>query len=226
MKTVGGIILFFGILAFFGAALKGNSVFGPTFWIALGVYLIYRANNKTEESVEDNNKKSESSVISNKTSVSVAAKESDSPKSVPESMPAKETQHDLDNSETLDNIQSQLTLEQRETAMCMIALFGGYANKMPQEAMTFISSQAAVFFGIPFEEASISRILAKHSDADKMIDTVLTIKPRKAKEFLLLTCHDFVNNSSSNEAEFLLENIAADMGYEKVRFMNLVNTYK
>ena len=97
---------------------------------------------------------------------------------------------------------------------------------MTQDAMTYISSQAATFFGIPFNEAAISDMLARYSDADKMIDMVLTIKPRKAKEFLLLTCHDFVVNSSSNEASFLLENIATDMGYDKLQFYQLVNTYK
>lgn len=110
--------------------------------------------------------------------------------------------------------------------MCMVALFGGYADKMPQEAMTFISSQAATFFGIPFNESSITGMLARYSDADRLIDIVLTIKTRKAKEFLLLTCYDFAANSSSSDASFLLENIAADMGYDKLQFHLLMNTYK
>ena len=97
---------------------------------------------------------------------------------------------------------------------------------MPQDAITFISSQAASFFGIPFNEAYISNMLARNSDFDAMIDTVVSIKSRKAKEFLLLTCHDFAANSSSNEAAFLLENIAADMGYDKLKFSRLVSTYK
>lgn len=110
--------------------------------------------------------------------------------------------------------------------MCMVALFGGYANKMPQDAMTFISSQAATFFGIPFNESYISSMLARNSDSDMMIETVVSIKSRKAKEFLLLTCHDFAANSSSDEASFLLGNIAADMGYDKFQFHQLVKTYK
>ena len=97
---------------------------------------------------------------------------------------------------------------------------------MTQEAMTFISSQAATFFGIPFNEAYISSMLARNSDSDMMIDTVVSIKSRKAKEFLLLTCHDFAANSSSDDASFLLDNIAADMGYDKLKLRQLVSAYK
>ena len=203
MKTLGGIILFIGFFAFFGAVLKGNSVFGPCFWMALGIYLLYRANNKEE-----------------KEEVSTKPKNSDSPTPVnntPEikestkNVVAQEKPQEVKEPETMEERQSQLSLKQREAAMCMVALFGGYANKMPQEALTFISSQAATFFGIPFKEAYISSMLARNYDSDKMIDTVVSIKSRKAKEFLLLTCHDFVANSSSDEARFLLENIAADI---------------
>lgn len=50
MKTAGWICLVIGVLSFFGAALKGDSVFGPTFWIGLGAFLLYRVNNKEQES--------------------------------------------------------------------------------------------------------------------------------------------------------------------------------
>ena len=45
MKKFSIGLLIFGALAFIGAASKGNSVFGPCFFIALGAYLMYRANN-------------------------------------------------------------------------------------------------------------------------------------------------------------------------------------
>ena len=44
MKKFGIGLLIFGALAFIGAASKGNSVFGPCFFIALGIFLMYRAN--------------------------------------------------------------------------------------------------------------------------------------------------------------------------------------
>ncbi|MDE5584909.1 MAG: hypothetical protein K2I92_01070, partial [Muribaculaceae bacterium] len=192
----------------------------PCFWIAVGGYLLYRANNKEEK--EEVSTKPKATLSPTKTHIKDTTVVRKSPKTeVTQKKPQKEKEQ-----ETIGEIQSQMTLQQREAAMCMVALFGGYANKMPQEAMIFISSQAATFFGIPFNEDAISGFLAKYSDADKMIDTVITIKPKKAKEFLLLICHDFTVNSSNNEASFLLENIAADMGYDKLQFRQLVNTYK
>lgn len=220
MKTAGWIILIISVLSFMGAALKGHSVFGPCFWIAVGAYLLYRANNK--EGKEEVSTKPKTTVSATQTPVKAIPDVKESPKTIV----AQENPQGKKEPETIGEIQSQMTLKQREAAMCMVALFGGYANKMPQEAMTFISSQAATFFGIPFNEASISGMLARNSESDALIDTVISIKSPKAKEFLLLTCHDFVNNSSSTEAAFLLENIATDMGYDKIRFRELVNTYK
>ncbi len=46
MKTTGKVFLIFGILSFIGAALGGNSVFGPCFFIALGAFLIHRGQRK------------------------------------------------------------------------------------------------------------------------------------------------------------------------------------
>ena len=220
MKTAGWIILVIAVLSFLGAALKGHSVFGPCFWIAVGGYLLYRANNKEEK--EEVSKKVDTAISPTETPI----KDTIVVKKTPKTVVTHENPQEEKEQETIGEIQSQMTLKQREAAMCMVALFGGYANKMPREAMTFISSQAATFFGIPFSEAAISDMMARYSDADRMIDMVITIKPKKAKEFLLLTCHDFVENSSSNEASFLLENIAADMGYDKLQFHKLVNTYK
>lgn len=48
MKTTGKVFLILGILSFLGAALGGHSVFGPCFFIALGAFLIHRANENEE----------------------------------------------------------------------------------------------------------------------------------------------------------------------------------
>lgn len=50
MKTFGWICLILGGLSFIGAGLAGNSVFGPCFWIALGITLIYFAKEKEKAS--------------------------------------------------------------------------------------------------------------------------------------------------------------------------------
>lgn len=49
MRTLGWICIVIGGLAFIGAAMKGNSVFGPVFWLGLGIYLVHRANQKKQE---------------------------------------------------------------------------------------------------------------------------------------------------------------------------------
>ena len=46
MKTWGWICVVVGGLAFLGAVLKGNNPTGPVFWLGLGVFLLYRANQK------------------------------------------------------------------------------------------------------------------------------------------------------------------------------------
>ena len=48
MKITGWIILILGILSFTGAALVSNSVFGPTFFIALGAFFIHKSDEKNK----------------------------------------------------------------------------------------------------------------------------------------------------------------------------------
>lgn len=57
MKTTGWIFTIIGVLAFFGAALKGHSVFGPCFFLALGVYLINKASSKEQDKTKDDQDK-------------------------------------------------------------------------------------------------------------------------------------------------------------------------
>ena len=47
MKIAGYIIMIFGLLALLGAMIGGRaSAFGPLFWIALGIMLIYFGKSK------------------------------------------------------------------------------------------------------------------------------------------------------------------------------------
>lgn len=46
MKIFGWICTIVGVLSFIGAAIYGNSVFGPVFWIALGIVLLLKSKNK------------------------------------------------------------------------------------------------------------------------------------------------------------------------------------
>ncbi len=218
MKTAGWICLVIGVLSFFGAALKGNSVFGPFFWIGLGAFLLYRANNKEES-------KKRSSELDQHPENSTQAQES-----IIE--PVSETNQDnipklpIKKLESLEDIQTQLTLQQREAAMCLISFFGGYNNNLMDDAPIRLFKQSAIFFGLSDSPAVLSKIMSKYTDADTLVDIVLTIKPVKAKEFLLLTCYDLIKSSGKSEAYDLLFNIAKDMGYSKTRLEQLIRLYQ
>lgn len=58
MKIAGYIFTAIGGLAFIGGLAAGHSVFGPLFWLALGIVLIYFGKKKEEkqETVEKNEK--------------------------------------------------------------------------------------------------------------------------------------------------------------------------
>lgn len=55
MKIAGRIMLIFGILSFLGALLKGHSIVGPLFWLALGIFLFFRSKEKEQENQQNNN---------------------------------------------------------------------------------------------------------------------------------------------------------------------------
>ena len=57
MKTAGIIVLVSGALSFLGAAMAGHSVIGPLFWVAVGIALLYFANQKKEKQQDDNSEK-------------------------------------------------------------------------------------------------------------------------------------------------------------------------
>ena len=49
MKIAGYIIATIGCLAFIGGLAAGHSVFGPLFWLALGIVLIFFGNEKRKK---------------------------------------------------------------------------------------------------------------------------------------------------------------------------------
>ena len=220
MRTAGWICLIIGVLSFFGAALKGNSVFGPLFWIGLGAFLLYRVNNKEDEREKkpikfDQQSEKETQHIQESIT-----------KSIPDTNQVELSEFPNQQLESLEDIQVQLTLQQREAAMCLISFFGGYNNNLMDDAPIMLFKQSAVFFGLPDSPAILSKIMSKYTDADTLVDIVLTIKPIKAKEFLLLTCYDLIKSSGKPEAYDLLFNIANDMGYDKTRFEQLIRLYQ
>lgn len=53
MKTAGMICTILGALSFIGAAFAGHNALGPSFWLALGIFLLYKAKNKERNNGSD-----------------------------------------------------------------------------------------------------------------------------------------------------------------------------
>ena len=222
MKTTGWILLIFGALSFLGAASKGNSVFGPLFWIALGAYLIYRANNKSNDQHDI--------VLPPDSNFKEISEDSQQDGEIESTIPNIETANEPTTEqatepqlESLEEIQSQLTMQKREAAMCLIYFFSGYnKNLLYDTASLLIVKQARTFFGI-----SLSALeLTTKYPADNLIEIILTIKSRKAKEFLLLTCYDLIRNLDNTDAYNDLFNIGHEMGYDHFKLVKLIESYK
>ena len=203
MKTAGWIFIVIGVLAFLGAASKGHSVFGPLFWIGIGGVLIYLKREK-----EETNEK--------RTAVEPTA-----PKQ-PEKPQLEEEKAKTKNVEQF----TPVTFEQKEAALCLIAFFAGYNDDLTTDGSAYmVSYQSAIWFGIGNYKETLTAALPKYQDADKLIDTVLTIKDRKSREFILLTCYDLTKMSGKAEAFEFLYNIANEMGYDKEKLHKLIDQY-
>lgn len=119
-----------------------------------------------------------------------------------------------------------VTFEQKEAALCLIAFFAGYNDDLTTDGAAYmVSYQSAIWFGIGNYKETLTAALPKYQDSDKLIDTVLTIKDTKSREFILLTCYDLTKMSGKAEAYEFLYNIANDMGYNKEKFQKLIDQY-
>lgn len=199
MKIAGYILIFIGTLSFLGASSKGNSVFGPCFFLALGLFLFYRSRRtKPQKSLS-----SHSNIPSH---ISNFQKE-------PILIDPKQ-----DLSET-----NKPTTQQKEAAICLVVFYSGFSNNPD---ITFpIISQTAYFFGITDIQKNLPSILSKYKDADSIIEKVLAIQDKTTKEFLLLSCYDLVKLSGNDVAYNTLYNMANEMGYNKTELLKLVNDY-
>lgn len=206
MKITGYIFLILGVLSFIGAASYGNSVVGPCFWIALGAYLIHKAKCKVEDNADSikNSFHTMGNGMKNET----------------DSLPVKHN-----NRENLENIQSNLSTQQKEAALGIIIFFAGFNTIDMGDITANILHRASVFYGVSDDVENLTQTLSKYSDAESLISTIVSIKHEKSKEFLLLTCYDLAKLSEKQEPLDILHNIADEMGYNREQFQNLVNQY-
>jgi hypothetical protein len=119
-----------------------------------------------------------------------------------------------------------VTFEQKEAALCLIAFFAGYNDDLTTDGAAYmVSYQSAIWFGIGNYKETLTAALPKYQDADKLIDTVLTIKDTKSREFILITCYDLTKMSGKAEAYEFLYNIANEMGYNREKLHKLIDQY-
>lgn len=216
MKKFGWFSLGLGILSFIGAAANGNSVFGPLFWIGLGAFLLHKSNQK-----ESNSNKH---IIEN--NVNTAIKEQELPNSHEpmishenEELTVPLTNSENQKSENLEEIPSPLTIEQREAAMYMILIFGGYPTyDIPS---LLLIKKARDFFGISDEESTQLTKKYENIDGYNLIDIIHTIKSREATDFLLLTCYELIKPKGDMESYGTLNTVAKKIGYTTGEFVIL-----
>lgn len=214
MKTVAIICLILGGLSLIGAAYKGDSVFGPLFFIALGAFFAHRHANRKDS---QNNKYTNPSFSDNIKSIEESVSQ---PIQITKAKSVSDYHPD-----TTENLQSKLTTQQKEASLCLLSFFGGFNNNLEDEVPMIVFRQASSFFGIPYSATAISQMMAKFSDSDLLIDTVLTIQSPKVKEYLLLCCYDLIKSVNNPDAHEILYNIANDMGYNKFKMRQLITKY-
>ncbi len=220
MKGFGKFCIWLGALSLIGALIGGHSAFGPAFWLALGLALVFFAKQK-----EDVNRKMDNQTTNPSAFSTQPVKEIQQQTRIESAVKSEPIESTVASSNTSKDI--PMTTKQKEAAMCLISYFGGYnddieTNSKTNEMVYALSYQASIYFQIHNFPEMLPGAMSRNSDPDKMLDTVMTIQDRQYKEFLLLTCHDLTKMSGKAEAYELLYNIANEMGYNKDRFNDLI----
>ena len=222
MKGFGKFCIWLGALSLIGALIGGHSAFGPAFWLALGLALVFFAKQK-----EDVNRKMDKQTTNPSASATQPVKEIQQQIRIETAVKSQPVESKVAPSNTSKDI--PMTTKQKETAICLVSFFGGYndleTNDEANQIVFELSCQVANYFGIQDFPAMLPGAMKRNSDPNKIIDTVMTIQDRQYRECLLLTCYDLAKMSRNMEALELIFNIANDMGYNEERFNSLIKQY-
>ena len=222
MKGFGKFCIWLGALSLIGALIGGHSAFGPAFWLALGLALVFFAKQK-----EDVNRKMDKQTANPSASATQPVKEIQQQTRIETAVKSEPVESTVASSNTSKDI--PMTTKQKEAAICLVSFFGGYndleTNDEANQIVFELSCQVANYFGIHDFPAMLPGAMKRNSDPNKIIDTVMTIQDRQYRECLLLTCYDLAKMSMNQEALELIFNIANDMGYNEERFRSLINQY-
>lgn len=222
MKGFGKFCIWLGSISLIGALIGGHSAFGPAFWLALGLALVFIAKQKEDVNRKMDNQSTNLSTFvpqpTNEVHQQARIETSDESRPVDSTVALSNTSKDI-----------PMTTKQKEAAICLVSFFGGYndleTNDEANQIVFELSCQVANYFGIHDFPAMLPGAMKRNSDPNKIIDTVMTIQDRQYRECLLLTCYDLAKMSRNMEALELIFNIANDMGYNEERFNSLINQY-
>lgn len=222
MKGFGKFCIWLGALSLIGALIGGHSAFGPAFWLALGLALVFFAKQK-----EDVNRKMDNQTTNPSAFSTQPVKEIQQQTRIESAVKSEPIESTVASSNTSKDI--PMTTKQKEAAICLVSFFGGYndleTNDEANQIVFELSCQVANYFGIHDFPAMLPGAMKRNSDPNKIIDTVMTIQDRQYRECLLLTCYDLAKMSRNMEALELIFNIANDMGYNEERFNSLIKQY-
>ena len=222
MKGFGKFCIWLGALSLIGALIGGHSAFGPAFWLALGLALVFFAKQK-----EDVNRKMDNQTTNPSAFSTQPVKEIQQQIRIETAVKSQPVESKVAPSNTSKDI--PMTTKQKEAAICLVSFFGGYndleTNDEANQIVFELSCQVANYFGIQDFPAMLPGAMKRNSDPNKIIDTVMTIQDRQYRECLLLTCYDLAKMSRNMEALELIFNIANDMGYNEERFNSLIKQY-
>lgn len=208
MKITGWILLGVGVYLFLDEMAKEQSILGSFLFIAFGILLIYLDNQK-EKSNHSNKSKDDTLV---------ERKGSDKYESV--------TSQDL--TSTTNGIINVMTKRQKDAAVCLLGWFAGDNSITLDEnfALQVLLDQVCNYIGAgKFKDAFIAS-MNNFNDLESIINEVSTIRDKKDKECIMLTCYDLAKMSKNDEAMEIVYYVAEKMGYNEDRFNMLINQYQ
>ena len=119
MKGFGKFCIWLGALSLIGALIGGHSAFGPAFWLALGLALVFFAKQK-----EDVNRKMDKQTTNPSASATQPIKEIQQQIRIETAVKSQPVESKVAPSNTSKDI--PMTTKQKEAAICLVSFFGGY----------------------------------------------------------------------------------------------------
>ena len=121
--------------------------------------------------------------------------------------------------------QEKISETQKEASICLVAFFAGFDRGSNSSLSQIIINQAMLFFAVGNDPENLARILMKYNNVDSIFEIISSIRDKKAKEFLLLSCYDLAKSTKLNAPMEMVYSVANDLGYDREKFTSLISQY-